>query len=152
MHSSIKKIDNRKQKGSVLLVALVLVLVSALLGVSAMQSSRLESQLTNNVRFEQTTFRTAEAAAESLLTTDNIFFLANNLDDTVSSIQSIESAVNVEAYFELLGVAPAIGYSLGGSNGFQNINFKATSVATIKSVNSAKKIIVGVKRLAVADI
>ncbi len=152
MHSSIKKIDNRKQKGSVLLVALVLVLVSALLGVSAMQSSRLESQLTNNVRFEQTTFRTAEAAAESLLTTDNIFFLANNLDDTVSSIQSIESAVNVEAHFELLGVAPAIGYSLGGSNGFQNINFKATSVATIKSVNSAKKIIVGVKRLAVADI
>lgn len=152
MHSSIQKPGLRTQKGSVLLVALILVLVSALLGVSAMQSSNLESQLTNNVRFEQTTFRTAEAAVESLLTTDNIFFLASNQDDTVNSTQSIEPAVQVEAYFELLGVAPAIGYSLGGTNGFQNIKFKATSVASVESVNSAKKIIVGVKRLAIADI
>lgn len=152
MHSSIQKTGLRTQKGSVLLVALILVLVSALLGVSVMQSSNLESQLTNNVRFEQTTFRTAEAAVESLLTTDNIFFLASNQDDTVNSTQSIEPAVQVEAYFELLGVAPAIGYSLGGTNGFQNIKFKATSVASVESVNSAKKIIVGVKRLAIADI
>ncbi len=152
MHSSIQKTGLRAQKGSVLLVALILVLVSALLGVSAMQSSNLQSQLTNNVRFEQTTFRTAEAAVEALLTPDNIFFLASNQDDTVNSTQSIEPAVQVEAYFELLGVAPAIGYSLGGTNGFQNIKFKATSVASVESVNSAKKIIVGVKRLAIADI
>lgn len=152
MHSSIEKIDSRTQKGSVLLVALILVLVSGLLGISAMQSSRLESQLTNNVRFDQTTFRTAEASVESLLTTDNIFYLASNASDTINSTESIEPAVKVEAYFELLGVAPAIGFSLGGSNGFQNVKFKATSVASIESVNSAKKIIVGVKRLAIADI
>lgn len=143
--SSVKVVKN--EEGAALLVALVLVLVSTLLGVSAMQNSDIESQLTSNTKFQQTSFRAAEAAADQLLTIENIVLLANNPDTPVSSTDSINDVVGVTATFKALGVGPATGYSLGGSNGFQMLKYIAEATASIAAVDSTNSVVQGVERL-----
>lgn len=136
-----------RQDGAALVVALVLVLVSTLLGVSAMQSSEIETQLANNTRFHQAAFRAAEAASDSLLTIENITTLVNDSSNPVASSSSIESKVNVSASFKPLGDGPATGYSLGGKNGFRSLKFVSTATATITAVDSSSRVVQGVKRL-----
>ncbi len=145
--SSMSGGHRRREKGAALVVALVLVLVSTLLGVSAMQTSDIEAQLANNTRFQQISFRAAEAAADRLLTIDNIVTLANNPALEVTSTTSIETAVSVTAEFEALGDGPATGYSLGGQNGFRALKFFAIATASMENVDSTSGVIQGVERL-----
>ncbi|MFK7993631.1 MAG: PilX N-terminal domain-containing pilus assembly protein [Granulosicoccus sp.] len=136
-----------REEGAALAVALVLVLVSTLLGVSAMQTSDIETQLANNTRFQQTSFRVAEAAADRLLTIDNIVTLANDSSAVVESTDSINDAATVVSEFKAFGNGPATGYSLGGQNGFRNLKFVATATATIAAVESESAVVQGVERL-----
>lgn len=129
------------------MVALVLVLVSTLMGISAMQSSDVETQLSNNTRFHESAFRVAESASQSLLTYENIVQLVNEPDSSVISINSIEPAVVVSADFKALGSTPASGFSLGGQNGFQSRKFVATATADIFSVDSTSQVVQGVEQL-----
>lgn len=60
----------KKQKGAVLLVALVMILLMTLIGVSAMRGSNLQEMMIGNFRDKQVSFQAAEAAlreAESTL-------------------------------------------------------------------------------------
>lgn len=136
-----------RQQGAALVVALVLVLVSTLLGVSTMQSSDIETQLANNARFQQASFRAAEAASTSLLTVSNVVTLVNDSATSISSSDSIDSAVTVSADFKALGDGPASGYSLGGLNGFRSLKFIASATATIPDVDSTSRVVQGVKHL-----
>ncbi|MFK7862034.1 MAG: PilX N-terminal domain-containing pilus assembly protein [Granulosicoccus sp.] len=137
----------RNENGAALIVALVLVLVSTLLGVSAMQTSGIETQLANNTRFQQTAFRVAEAASDSLLTIENITDVINQPGTVVESTTSIESKAQVVSKFRSLGEGPATGFSLGGQNGFRALKFVATATASIDSVNSESSVIQGIDRL-----
>lgn len=137
----------RRQNGAALVVALVLVLVSTLLGVSAMQTSDIEMQLGNNTRFQQTTFRVAEAAADKLLTIENIITLANDSTAVVESTDSISTVATVESNFKAFGDGPATGFSLGGQNGFRTLKFVASATANIDAVDSESSVIEGVERL-----
>jgi len=109
---------DKKQDGAALVVALVLVLVSTLLGVSAMQSSDIETQVLNNNRFHEVTFREAEAASDRLLTLENISAVARDATASVTDNTSINTEATIESEFKWLGDGPATGYSLGGQNGF----------------------------------
>ncbi|MFK8081657.1 MAG: PilX N-terminal domain-containing pilus assembly protein [Granulosicoccus sp.] len=147
MHQAVLKQPPNNQRGAALVVALVLVLVSTLLGVSAMQSSDIEAQMANNTRFQQTAFRVAEAASDSLLTLPNIVTLVNDPTDTVETTSSIEANAYVTAEFVLAGSGPATGFSLGGQNGFRSLNFIASSTASIDAVDSKSGVVQGVNRL-----
>ena len=64
--------SSRKQRGSALIVALSILLVLTILGVSAMRTTSLEEKMAGNARDTQTAFEAAEAAlhaAEIYLTT-----------------------------------------------------------------------------------
>ena len=57
----------RGERGAALVVALVLVLVGTLVGLSAMETSTIETRLVANEGFRQSAFRAAESAAERAL-------------------------------------------------------------------------------------
>ncbi len=139
--------SSHRESGAALAVALVLVLISTLLGVSAMQVSDVESKLTNNEQYRHVAFRAAEAASEQLFTLSNLVTLANDSDSTITTTDSIDSRVTVAAEMRPLGDGPAAGYSLGGQNGFINLKFAATATATIPAVDSSTRVVQGVQRL-----
>lgn len=147
MHRQKAKLPSSRQEGAALVVALVLVLVSSLLGISAMQSSDIDTQMLNNNRFHQVAFREAEAATDRLLTLENIISVVSDASETVESTSSIDSNVSVSSSFKSLGDGPATGYSLGGQNGFRSLKFVAKATASISNVDSVSEIHQGVERL-----
>lgn len=139
-----------RESGAALVVALILVLVSTLMGVSAMQVSDVENKLVNNDKFRQVTFRAAEAASEQLFTMDNLVILANDATATVASSSSVDGRVTVAAQLKPFGEGPAAGYSLGGQNGFSSMKFVANATATLPAVDSSSTVVQGVQRLTLA--
>ena len=139
---------DKKQDGAALVVALVLVLVSTLLGVSAMQSSDIETQVLNNNRFHEVTFREAEAASDRLLTLENISAVARDATASVTNNTSINTEATIESEFKWLGDGPATGYSLGGQNGFMTLKFLSQASASIDTVDSVSVVRQGIEKLA----
>ena len=139
---------DKKQDGAALVVALVLVLVSTLLGVSAMQSSDIETQVLNNNRFHEVTFREAEAASDRLLTLENISAVARDATASVTDNTSINTEATIESEFKWLGDGPATGYSLGGQNGFMTLKFVSQASASIDTVDSVSVVRQGIEKLA----
>lgn len=79
-----------KQKGALILVTLIILLVVSLLGMSSVDSTGLEMQMSSNSRLQQQTFEAAEYTlswVENNLATTGYFSKAsvtNNTDDTAS--------------------------------------------------------------------
>jgi len=61
----------KSQSGSALFVALILVVVSTLIGITALESSGVEVQLVNNDLYREVSFRAAESGGDRLLTDTN---------------------------------------------------------------------------------
>ncbi|MFK7852764.1 MAG: PilX N-terminal domain-containing pilus assembly protein [Granulosicoccus sp.] len=144
-------LQKKNESGAALVVALILVLVSTLMGVSAMQVSDVENQLVNNTKYRQVTFRAAEAAGEQLFTMPNLITLANDFSATVESTNSIDPKVTVSASLQPFGEGPATGYSLGGQNGFSSLKFASNATATLPAVDSSSTVVQGVQRLTLAS-
>jgi len=143
-------IKPNKEKGSALLVSLILILVSTMMGITAMQLSDVGNQLVNNNKYTEMTFRTAEAASEKLLTVENLVILAAGNSAMVTSTDSIDSNVSVDAQISPFGEGPATGYSLGGQNGFKSVKFVAFASASMDNVESTSDVVQGVERLSLA--
>ena len=137
----------QKESGTALVIALILVLVSTVMGVSSMQMSITGNMLANNEQYRQVAFRAAEAAGEQLLTMNNLVTLANDTSSTVESTNSVDTNVTVNAEIQAFGDSPAIGYSLGGQNGFISMKFASSATAKIDAVNTVSEVIQGVQRL-----
>ena len=138
---------SQNESGTALVVALILVLISTVMGASAMQTSIMENKLADNEQYRQVAFRAAEAASEQLLTMSNLVTLANDTSSSVQSTDSVDTNVAVNAEFRALGDSPAIGYSLGGQNGFISMKFVSRANAKINAVDTASEVFQGVQRL-----
>lgn len=143
--------QRHKQSGSALLVALVLVLISTLLGISAMENSGIENMLANNAKFQEQAFRTAEAASGSMLTEANFILLANDPSAIVNTVDSINTKVSISGELSSMGTGLSNGYSMGiGIGGFQTYKFSASGTAVITAVDSRSQVIQGMDRVAPA--
>ena len=148
MFRSIRKTNAlQHEKGTTLVVVLVLVLIGGILGIAAMKSGDVEVQLSNNNRFKDVTFRVAEAASDNLINITNIIKVANEPTLVVTSDASIDDAVDADAEFRYLGVGVADGYSLGGTNGFRLLKFVSSSDASISAPVSRSGVVQGVEKL-----
>jgi type IV pilus assembly protein PilX len=61
MNHTISKLPNTRERGAALVVALMMLLVMTILGVTAMQMSRMEERMAGNVRDVNIAFQGAEA-------------------------------------------------------------------------------------------
>ena len=151
-HRHVKGYGRRhEQSGAALLVAIVLVLISALLGISAMQDSGIENMLANNEKFQEQAFRTAEAASGSLLTEANFVALASNPTYIINTTHSIDTKVSISGELSSMGTGLSNGYSMGiGVGGSQTYKFSASGSAIINAVDSRSQVTQGMDRVAPA--
>jgi len=148
MRSYIKTVQKR-QSGVSLVVALVLIAVSTLIGVSVMQSSNLGAMLVNNDKFRALTFGAAESALTPLATKANIAMLSEtNSSACITSAESVDDKITVSAELCPFGFGVAEGFRLGeGIPSFQMSHFSVTADSNLEGVNSATSLFQGAQHL-----
>ncbi len=125
----------KQQSGFVLVLALVLLAVMTLIGVSSMESSSMELKAASNAQQHQVAFNAAQSVIEfgvSGLT--NIDFL-NTEDDQNVDITLLPTAVTDEAsslsgLSVHAGCAKGVGSSLQKNKGFSSNYFEITVTAS----------------------
>ena len=108
--------QNNKQTGSALIVALSILLVLTILGISSLRTSSLEERMAGNTRDAQLAF----AAAEAALREAEEFIIASPLDDAaaytaagLNGLHSSRAIINADAWTieTNWGNAAQVGYS-----------------------------------------
>ncbi len=143
----IPKLKN--ESGSSLIVALVLIAVSTLVGVSVMQSSNLGALLVNNDKYRALTFRAAESSLQPLATRDNIAVLSSNSNAAcITSDASVDDNITVNAELCPFGFGIAEGFRLGeGIASYQMSHFSVVSDSSLDGVNTKTTLLQGAQHL-----
>lgn len=134
----------RAERGAALLVALVLVLVGTLLGISVLESSGTETRLLTNDAARQRTFRAAESASERALLAVDAGTLTPGTVLPVT-VDSVDVQITVEATARLEGVGHLLGSSIGM---FQNRLYGIEATASVEDLGARRTISQGAARRA----
>ncbi len=154
----------KKQQGGALLVAMIMIFMLSIMGVSAMRGSTLERRMATNSIQTATTFQGAESASEMILNNTNNLTMALNVAN-VGAVNSGEvgqsTAVNVHvdlkqgigldsnAEVRYIGDGPAYGFSAGsGSSNFVAYRFEAIGNANVEAVRANAQVTQGAYRIA----
>lgn len=137
------------QSGASLIIALVLISISTLVGMSVLKSSNLGAILVNNDNFMAMTFRAAESSIKPLATEENLGLLtADNSGDCITSTQSVDDDVSVTAELCPFGLGVAEGFRLGeGISSFQMRHFSVNTESTLDGVNATTSMFQGARHL-----
>lgn len=140
----------KKQQGSTLLVALVLIFLMSILGASAMQSSTLERRMATNAVQAATVRQAAESATDLVLKEDGNMNGAWNAAQSwhVVSVPNVSDKVTIDTNVAIrhTGDGLANGYS-AGSSGFMSIRFVTQSDARVPAINSVAGVEQGIYRI-----
>jgi len=133
----------RRQRGAVLIISLLILLVMTVLGVASMGTTTLQERMANNNRQQQVAFQAAEAA----LRTAEAFLAAN-----ISNITTLKNNFNSGApvtglYAPRAPVTGVATYPLPASFDIYNdadwlVNGNAVKVATVTSVTQKPRYII----------
>jgi len=138
-----------KHNGTALLVAMVLIFLLTILGLSAMRDSTLETRLAANAVHKEVSFQSAESATDIILALDNP--TSNKAIETVICAPAAEfsmdelSKANVQTTtvtIEYAGQSLPTGWSLGGPIGGRR--FVVSGESTLINAATSTKITQGV--------
>jgi len=138
-----------KQDGAALLVALVLIFLLTILGISAMRDSTLETQLVANAVHKEVSFQSAESATDTVLAIDDpgndkaieTVICADALEIDLDELSKPDvQATNVT--LEYAGQSLPTGWSLGGPIGGRR--FVVTGESTLLNAATSTRITQGV--------
>ena len=143
----------KKQQGTSLVVALVLIGVSTLVGMSVLRNSDLGTQLVNNDKFHELVFLSADSAAGQILSSDNIVTMSESQsNDCIVSNESVDSKITTDTELCPNGYGFAEGHRFGeGINGFQMNFYYARSKATLEGVDTTKTVLQGAQHLSLSQ-
>lgn len=144
----------KAQRGGALLVAMIMIFMISIMGVSVMQSSTLERQMTTNAIQARETFQAAESTTEEALNDPNnlsaSFVAGANSSVTVSLDLKAHSAgrsgardMTTEATLSYIGSGVVEGSSIGV---FQGLRFDAEGLARFNDGSSSATIAQGAIR------
>ena len=147
----------RRQRGGALLVAMIMIFMMSILGISTMRSSTLERSMATNSIQTQTVFQTAESSTEIAL--NNWAFLqdawdardtdadGDGLSDGVSTDTDLQQDIGMqsEVTVRYIGDAPLPGYgiSVGSGNTFMALHFEAEGSARHDDVRASARVLQG---------
>jgi len=105
-----------RQRGTVLLVAIVMVFMMAMLGMSAMRGATLETRLASNSLQKELTFQAAETATDLVLARPGVLESMICREPRVVAVPDVDAsaAQTTSASLSDGGRAHPIGYELGG--------------------------------------
>ena len=105
----------RTQRGAALLVAMVMIFMLSIMGVSVMRSSSLEKRMATNAVQASATLQAAESVTEQMLNDSVVLQQAasNILDIVPVTTTAVRDDVTVETTAEIvyIGDGPAFGFS-----------------------------------------
>jgi|GEM_PF-1469599 len=139
--------DLARERGAALVVALVLVFVSSLLGLSAMETSGVETRLVVNESLRQSTFVAADGVAERAWRLVDAGTLTD--DGALQSLvaRSVDPRVDVDAEARLESIENAFGFS---TQLFVERRYRVSATAEVPGAGAIRTIHVGASRLAPA--
>ena len=147
----------KRQGGAALLVAMVMIFVLSVMGVSTMRSASLEKQIVSNAVQARDVFQAAESSSEvALNSSQNLTDAFNSADRVLVLDTQIRSGINLQSQVTLryVGEGNATGASLNamqGANSFDALRFVAEGVANIESVRARRRIDQGATRTVPAN-
>lgn len=163
MKHNFKQYDalaDNKQRGGALLVALILIFMLSVMGVSSMRGSTLEKRMATNSIQTATTFQAAESMNEiAINNTANLTAALNRANvqrvregylDEANKLPveyDLQQAIDVsnEATVEYVGVGPAPGFSFPA---FVAYRYSIESAASVEAVRSSGQVTQGAYRVA----
>jgi len=138
-----------KQQGAALLVAIVLIFMLTILGISSMRNSTLEHQLSSNSVQKEVTFQSAESATDIVLAIDdpNDAKAIENVicqDPEVITMDELSKpdVQTTTVTLEYAGQSLPTGWSLGGPIGGRR--FVITGESALVNAHTSTKITQGV--------
>lgn len=137
-----------RERGAALLIAMVLVLISTLVGISVMESSGVETRLVANETYRQTVFNTAEAVAERAFNAVDAATLPVDGSIQAQIADNVDDRVDVTAEARLESVEIAVGFS---SDRFQSVRYRVSATAAVPAVNATRTIHLGAAWLGTAS-
>jgi len=133
-----------KQQGAALLIALIMLVILSMIGLTNMRSSALETRMAANSIEKDITFQAADSASEIALQNEQA------LSDKICSKTSLKSQINninhggqlaTDAEITYGGVAAAVGYSL--DSGVSAFRFTSTGTSRMNETGTSTSITQG---------
>ena len=149
--------QSKRQCGSALLIAMLIIFLLTLMGDSAMRSATLETTLISNAIQARDVFQSAESSTEEVLNDSQNLIDAYNSDNGSIVINTdIREDIGLRSQVNLRYVSEsnATGVSLNamqGSTSFEALQFVAEGTAKIDSVNANRRIDQGAMRIVPAN-
>ena len=134
----------KQERGAALIVAMVILFMITILGISSMQSAHVETQLSSNALVKETTFQSAESATDAIVTTANVFadvVCTDTPNETL--LPELNRSDNQEtlASVQYGGKAIASGYSI--SDKFATQRFFVRGNSTVEDMSTRTTILSG---------
>ena len=125
-----------RERGAVLIVAMILLVVLTLLGVSAMNTSQLEERMASNSQESARAFESAETGLSMAFASDTAWTL-DGLAGPKASIPSTVAGLEAQWSSAFAGWSPPPPGSLFSATKFRSANFDFTSVGSSGNGNIA---------------
>ena len=150
-------VQSKRQCGSALLIAMLIIFLLTLMGDSAMRSATLETTLISNAIQARDVFQSAESSTEEVLNdSQNLIDAFNSVTGSIVIDTDIREDIGLRSQVNLRYVSEsnATGVSLNamqGSTSFEALQFVAEGTAKIDSVNANRRIDQGAMRIVPAN-
>ena len=118
-----------RERGAVLIVSLILLVVMTLLGVTSMNSTSLEEKMAANTQITTRAFQTAETGLSIAFNDNDAYDLSGAYDPASSTVSGTSDVVDLEGDFK--GWSPPPSGSLYSATSFQAAHFDFTSVGQV---------------------
>lgn len=141
-----------RQDGAVLMIAMIMLLMLSVLGVSAMRGATLEGQLASNAVHKEVTFQAAESASDAVLAIDGkleSIICSDSEEILLQDALGQSSEQKTQSVLEYAGQAAAIGYSLGGPISARR--FVVTGTSSLHDISTSTSIAQGMLLIGAAD-
>jgi uncharacterized membrane protein YeiB len=137
------------QRGTVLLVSLIILTVMTVISLSMMSNSTMEEKMAANQMNNHLTFHAAESATEIMVgdSTTLASALASSSDIT-QTVDVGDSSISASVTLSYVGDAVPTGWSLGDNEGsFVAYNIRATGTATKPNAHASTSTAQGISRI-----
>lgn len=147
---------DKSQRGGALLVAMVMIFMLSIMGISVMRSSTLEHRMAVNAIRTAATFQAAESASNlALNSAANLqAAYAEGLNSSFIVIAPpVDTSIGLDSVSTLsyAGEVPIEGFSAGIGNNFEALVFVATGISTMENAGTQSTVEQGAYRIVPAN-
>jgi len=156
LHARTHAPSHAKQQGAALMVAMVMIFMLTILGISAMRDATLEGQLAANSVHKEVTFQSAESATDIILAIENAaspesiesVICKDDMQFTKDDL-SVPDVQETTVTLEYAGRSLPVGWSIGGPIGGRR--FVISGESTLIEASTSTKITQGVIAIGAVD-